>query len=195
MNKIVSVSEKADKLRSRYFPLKISKSVTCYSVSHDEFFEFVKKEYPKVFKKSPTPIFNYKKGSKTQKDIDSTWEEYQKVHAEYFIFKDGNKKIGWFAGYLEDFETFYLRNVALLPKWQNKGIYSKFQEALIEYVKKLGYQKISCHEKATNLYMLRLQMKFGFFIVGHENHDRWGNLLRLTKFLNKKREKNYIENF
>jgi L-amino acid N-acyltransferase YncA len=136
-----------------------------------------------------------KPGSKEALKMGPCRAEYAKIHSEYFLFYHKKKVIGWFMGEMEDFETFYMRNTGVIPKHQSKGIYSAFLDQFIKYATELGYQRISSQHAPHNTKIYNLKMSKGFIIVGNENHERWGSLIKLVKFLNKEREKFFIKKF
>ena len=190
-----TVSEKADVLRSKYFPLKISSKVTCHATTREEVFTFVNKHFDSVFKDTFKNKVKIKKNSPEWFGLELTSAEYKKIHTEYFVFKKEGKIVGWFMGQLEDFETFYMRNTGVIPKHQNNGIYKAFLTHLLKYLKELGYQKVSSQHSPDNARMFSLKMNNGFIIVGTENHDRWGTLVKMVRFLDLKRQKVYLKTF
>lgn len=189
----ITVSEKSLTLRNKYFPLKVGE-YSIISCDQKTFSEQMGKLYPKVFPPSSSG-FSLKANSKEAKKLSVCIAEYQKIHSEYFLFFYKKKAIGWFMGEMEDFETFYMRNTGVLPIHQSKGIYSAFLDQFISYLKDLGYQRISSQHAPHNKRIYNLKMSKGFIIVGSENHERWGNLIKLVKFLDKKREAYYIKKF
>lgn len=198
MNKKTSikpVSEIATITRKKYFPLQIPSNISCEHSSEQEFEKFVSKNFSKVFKNGFSSKVNIQKNTKSWRGLQSTILEYKKIHTEYFLFKQGNKTIGWCYGEMEDFETFYMRNTGILPQYQNHGIYQEFLCTFFKYLKELGYQKISGQHNLSNSRIISLKMKLGFIVVGTENHDRWGSLVKLVKFLDPKREKIFNETF
>lgn len=192
---IKTVSEKADLIRSKYFPFKISSKITCHISTRDEVLAAANKNYDAVFKDTFEPKVKIKKYSPEWKGLESTSAEYRKIHSEYFIFKLDGKIVGWFMGQLEDFETFYMRNTGIIPKHQNKGIYKAFLPHCLKYLKELGYQRVSSQHSPDNGRMFALKMNHGFIIVGSENHDRWGTLVKMVRFLDENRSKAYLKTF
>lgn len=121
--------------------------------------------------------------------------EYLKIHSENFLFKKDGKAIGWFMGEMDDFETFYMRNTGILPKYQGQGLYTELLPHLLSYLKALGYQRVSSHHSSDNIRIFNLKMKQGFMIVGSENHERYGQLVKMVKIFNKEREQIYKTRF
>lgn len=193
MKKIIPVSEKVLKVRQRYFPFKIGKNITCEVCSREDLISFMDKNFEKVFPDIFNPKINFKKNSEEWLGFMSTALEYRKLHSEYFLFKESGKIIGWSQGEMEDFETFYMRNTGILPKHQMKNIYSSFLTQFLLYLKELGYQRVSSNHAYGNQQIINSKMKQGFVIVGTEIHDRWGNMVKLVKYLNPKREKQFKE--
>lgn len=185
-----TVSEKSDILRDKYFPLIVGEYLID-SCTKEDCYKVVNENLLKVFPKDQ----GYQLPPKEKETLLPCINEYTKIHAEYFLIYHKDKAIGWFMGEMEDFETFYMRNTGILPKHQGKGIYSAFLDKFIPYITKLGYQRISSHHVGHNKRIFNLKMNKGFMIVGTENHERWGALVKMVKFLNKEREAYHKKKF
>jgi hypothetical protein len=194
-SKVLPVSEVADALRTDFFPFKMPHSVVCVPCSRDELFDFTDKHFKEVFGDGFNSTVEIKKNSGLWHGFQSTLKEYRKIHTEYFLFKRNGKVVGWSYGEMEDFETFYMRNTGILPDHQNKKIYLHFLDQFLKYSKKIGYQRVSSQHSVSNAKIISLKMGIGFIVVGTENHDRWGALVKLVKFLDVKREKSFKKTF
>jgi GNAT superfamily N-acetyltransferase len=191
----MTVSELATQLRPDYFPLKIKTSVTCEIASKEEANSFIKKNYQNVFKRTGRSYFQMPPESREFKRAKPCFEEYKKIHGEHFLFKKNGRPIGWCYGEMEDFETFYMRNTGILPNYQSSGIYSAFLPHFLKYLKALGYQRVSSQHHPDNQKVLNGKLKQGFVIVGTENHERWGQLVKMVRFLDRKRDRFFKQKF
>lgn len=189
------VSESAKNLRPKYFPLKINKNFTCEAVSRDECYSFIGKNFKKVFQKEGENYYVLKPKSPAAKQLKPIFEEYHAIHSEYFLFKVKGKTVGWVYGEIDDFETFYLRNLGLLPKFRQQGAYSAFLIQFLKYIQKVGYQRVSAQHNPGNRAILNIHLRLGFIIVGTENHERWGQLLKTVKIFDKKRDASFRKKF
>jgi L-amino acid N-acyltransferase YncA len=189
------VSDVAFRLRGKYFPAKLKNGVICEAVSKIEMNEFISKSFTKVFGNRPASAVAIPRDTKEWAGFESTCAEQRKLHHEFFLFKKNGKTIGWSYGEMEDFETFYMRNTGILPEHQSSGVYSEFLKCMLKYLKALGYQRVSGQHSGHNVGIFRAKMSLGFIIVGTENHDRWGHLVKMVKFLSPLREKKFRERF
>lgn len=181
--------------RNKYFPFKTTIADNEYSIevsNEKDVYGVFDKLSPEVFSKERQfPRFNLP-AERKEKAL-ALIAEYQKLHHEWFLFKDNkNEIVGWFMGESDDFNTFYMRNGGLLPKYQNNKIYTLFYEVFEKYMKELGYEKLSSQHQVTNKRILMKQLQLGFIPVNIELTDNWGPLLKMVKFLNSDRNQHFI---
>lgn len=184
-NDFVSVCEIADKKRSKYFPLKKGK-IEIVPVQYEELLPFIDKHFNKIFTyftKSEQVKFSKKQLAQRK----ALFVSYRKIHWECFFYKYDGKIVGWFMGEMDDNETFYLRNVGILPAYRNKKIYSLFLQKFLIFLEEIGYQRVSSHHAPDNGHIYHLQLKSGFMIVGSEAHERFGQLVKMIKIFDPKR--------
>jgi len=113
---------------------------------------------------------------------------YKNLHAEHFLFTHNGEPVGWSVGETMDFMTYYMRNTGILPSHQKKGIYSKFLDVFSKYIEEIGYERLTSQHKPDNTEMLITKLRAGFVITGMDLDERWGSLVRLTKFLKSDRD-------
>ena len=189
---MTTVSERAAKLREKYFPIKMGEyEMKCVSVEEKN--KVLDKIFSRVF--PPRGGYQTKYGSKEFKKLEPCINEYKKIHSENFIIYHRSKPVGWFMGEMEDFETFYLRNSGILPDHQGKKIGQKGLQVLIKYLTELGYARISSQHQPHNKNVFKLMFNSGFLICGNENHERWGHLIKMIYFTDKKRFKLFKNKF
>lgn len=181
-----TVSQTADDRRPQYFPCRLKTGIEVVPVSREEFFPFLRANFSKVFGRAF--MSRVQPTARQQKANEMLIREYNKIHTEYFHFKKGGKVVGWSFGEMDDFETFYMRNTGLLPKYQNQGSYREFLRLFLEYIESLGYSRVSSQHHPNNGRIISLKMQEGFMVVGTENHERFGQLLKLVKIFDRKRE-------
>jgi len=72
------------------------------------------------------------------------WEKHVDTHPEWIIFfNEHDDPIGWFYGYMEDEETFFIDTIGLVPEFRKKGLYQAFLRKLILYLKAVGYERLT----------------------------------------------------
>lgn len=112
-----------------------------------------------------------------------------------FFERSSNQPIGWITGEQHDFETFYLRNSGFVPKFRRRRLYSIAHAAIVEYLKKCGFERIVSDHLPNNKPMLILKINDGYIINSMTFDDRFGPLVRLVKFLHKDRQQLFEERF
>ena len=156
-------------------------------------FKFLTKNLAKVFGKNLRR--HYLPPANTVKKMKGLRAEYAKIHHEYFLFKKGKTIVGWSYGEMDDFETFYMRSTGLLPEYRKRMVYSEFLGQFVKYAHAMGYQRVSSHHHPDNLAVISVKLKSGFFVAGTENHERWGQLLKMVKILDPERDKFFKKKF
>lgn len=104
------------------------------------------------------------------------------------IFR-GDEFCGWFTGGQQDYETFYMRNSAVLPGFREQGLYSALMYEVLERVRKMGFQTVLSRHTTTNNLIIVPKLKAGFVISAIEVSERFGTLVHLKYFFNETRKK------
>jgi len=118
--------------------------------------------------------------------LHQKWSELPKINIGIFKDKDF---CGWFTGEQFDYETFYMRNSAILPQYRRKGLYTALMSEVLKRTENMGFQIVTSHHKMTNNSIIIPKLKAGFVISGIEVSDRFGTHVRLSYFFNAKRRK------
>ena len=84
-----------------------------------------------------------------------------------------NELVGLLAAYCNDTvkHTAFITNVSVLPAWHGKGIASQLMINVIEYVYKLGFDRIALDVDEQNRAAIKLYEKHGFLIMEKEKRD------------------------
>ena len=91
--------------------------------------------------------------------------------------------IGWsFGKQLNDIE-FYMINTGIFSEHQNKGIYSNLLPIILNNLKELDFKFVHSRHNTDNQRIITLKQKFGFKIVGIDNDERFGLMIKLKKEL------------
>ncbi|MBN8542562.1 MAG: GNAT family N-acetyltransferase [Deltaproteobacteria bacterium] len=104
------------------------------------------------------------------------------------IFR-GEEFCGWFTGGQQDYETFYMRNSAILPDFRGQGLYTALMYEVLERARKMGFQIVSSRHTTTNNLIIVPKLKAGFVISAIEVSERFGTLVHLKYFFNQTRKK------
>jgi ribosomal protein S18 acetylase RimI-like enzyme len=103
--------------------------------------------------------------------------------SDVFLFRDGEKKVGVMISHPTDWSTYYLRSSAFLPEYRNRHLLTRFTEALFAPLAAAGVARMETETAPSNLAVQRVMVTCGWVITGTTNSERWGTLLRATKFL------------
>jgi RimJ/RimL family protein N-acetyltransferase len=127
-------------------------------------------------------------------------ERLQKLHAyshpEWIVFYNGqDEPVGWFYGYMEDEETFFIDTIGLVPAFRGKGIYSAFLVQLIAYLGAIGYERLTTTHHPNNRAALIADLKVGFTIVGMELHESHGSMVKMAYHLHEDRRQGFERAF
>lgn len=107
-----------------------------------------------------------------------------------------DRTVGVLVGAPEDWSSFYVRILAFLPEYQRPGLTRRFvRECLFEPLAACGVERIVADTWPTNIAMTRGFSEMRFHVTGHQLSERWGALVRYTKFLDPAREAAFEKRF
>lgn len=145
---------------------------------------------PKIFDENSTSLDTRKILSDEEKaqirELNKNTAPLLKIYIG--IFK-GDEFCGWFSGDQYNFETFYMRNSAILPEHRRKGLYQALMFEVLRRTKELGFQVVLSRHTTTNNSIIIPKLKAGFIITALEVSDRFGTLVHLSYFFNDTRRK------
>jgi GNAT superfamily N-acetyltransferase len=113
--------------------------------------------------------------------------QHVRSHPEWIVFYNTEEPIGWFYGYMEDEETFFIDTMGLVPAFRGQGIYSAFLVQLIEYLRAAGYERVATTHHPNNRAALIADLKVGFDIVGMELNESHGPMVKMVCYLHEDR--------
>lgn len=149
--------------------------------------------FPPGFKQA-MGLFETPKGrQETQKELS---RQHSRSAPEWIIFNGKNKKpVGWFYGYMEDEETFFIDTIGFIPEYRGVGIYRAFLPQLFDYLKAKGYERVTTSHHPNNRAALIADLKTGFNIVGMELHESLGPQVKMVHSLYEDRRKAFEQVF
>jgi len=117
------------------------------------------------------------------------------AESDRFAFRDGGEMIGLLVGNPIDWSTYYWRSVAFLPEQQGRGLLAAALEHTDAILRDAGVMRVEGEAAPTNYRQVRLLLRLGYCVTGTTNSERWGTMLRLTKFLRADAEERFAAQF
>ncbi len=114
---------------------------------------------------------------------------------DVFAFRAGTRTVGILLANPVDWSTYYMRNVAILEEYRERRLFTRFFEASYAPLREAGVKRIEAETSPGNAPVMRMLMGQGFIVTGSVNSERWGALVRCTKFLNEEAEGVFLRQF
>ena len=173
-----------------HFPLRPGGGeVTIEMTSWEEISRFAAQYYTAVFEEDPARSFFAFQGKKEFR------ERYYREAGDFFAFTADRKMIGMFIGTAQDWSTYYLRSVLILPEFQGKKLWTRFLESLLSCLGHHGVERVMVDVSPSNLPNVHALNKLGFNVTGYLASERWGALIQFVKFLSPGHEGGFLDQF
>ncbi|MDT5042731.1 MAG: hypothetical protein QOE51_3716 [Actinoplanes sp.] len=177
-------------IRARYFPMKNDSSgliaEACADATH--FNEVTSALYRRIFTHQPA----YAVPAERREAADRLRRVHESVHRERFLISDSDGAVvGWMCGEMEDRSTFYIRSTGFLPEHRIRGA-ARFYPPFLDYLRDLGYERITSHHHPHNSPAIIMQLKMGFVIDGMTLDERHGPMVRLVSHVHEDRKREYL---
>ena len=137
---------------------------------------FVKEHYPAIF---------------GAKDVESRFLESPMTEAkrrffaemDCFLFRVDGDVAGVFMAHPSDWNSYYVRSTALLPQYRGRRLLGRLLQRLEDPLRAAGVERVETEVSPANAPMIRTIGEQGFIVTGQTATERWGLLLRYTRFL------------
>lgn len=121
---------------------------------------------------------------------------YLRTASDLIELQHEGRTVGVIVGAPEDWSSYYVRILAVLPEYQRPGLTRRFaRECLLEPLAEHGVERVVAETWPTNIAMSRGFTEMHFHVTGHLLSERWGALVRYTKFLDPAREAAFERRF
>lgn len=168
--------------------MTIMSSVDYRFITEEEFWPLFKIHRPIIFVDNNTVDVDALL-SESEKEKRKKLNEFIQIKYNLFLVVfDRDKLIGWSWGFAKSNHEYYMCNSAVYPEYRGRKIYSTLMNMIIEKVTEDGFQEITSKHHASNNAVLIPKLKKGFLISGTEINTRFGLMVSLTYFPNKKVE-------
>jgi len=121
---------------------------------------------------------------------------YLSTGCDLIELRHNGETVGVFLGAPEDWSSYYVRMFAVLPEYQRPGLIRRFiRECVFEPLTRCGVERVVAETSPANIAMSHLFTELRFNVTGHVLSDRWGPLVRYTKFLAPACEAEFLRKF
>jgi hypothetical protein len=104
--------------------------------------------------------------------------------------------IGVFVGAPEDWSSYYIRIFAVVQAYQRPALIRRFgRECVFGPLAEHHVERVIADTSPANLAMSRCFTELHFHVTGHQLSDRWGPLVRYTRFLDPACEAAFMRRF
>lgn len=115
--------------------------------------------------------------------------------ADVFEIKHAARTVGLLIGAPSDWSTYYVRTMGVLRAYQGRQLPRVILPFLFERLADAGVRRFEAETSPSNLATVLFLTRMRFNITGHSLTERWGTLLRLTKFLDEAAEDVFLDKF
>ncbi|HEY8428818.1 MAG TPA: GNAT family N-acetyltransferase [Sandaracinaceae bacterium] len=166
----------------------LSSGVRVQLASLDEALAFTARHYARIFGSDPADDRFYAEALTPAK------LRFLAV-SDRFSFWENEEPIGLLMGNPIDWSTYYWRTVAFLPEHQGRGLLAAVLEHTDRVMRDAGIVRVEGETSPNNYRQMRLLLRLGYQVTGSVNSERWGTLLRLTKYLDEAAEEKFARQF
>ncbi|HKU37805.1 MAG TPA: GNAT family N-acetyltransferase [Polyangiales bacterium] len=107
-----------------------------------------------------------------------------------------DRTVGVIVGAPEDWSSYYVRIFAVSKDYQRRGLVRRFaRESLFQPLIEHRVERVIADTSPVNLAMTNGFTEMRFYATGHQLTERWGALVRYTKFLDPEREAAFYRRF
>ena len=114
---------------------------------------------------------------------------------DVFVFRSEGRTVGVATGHPTDWSSYYVRTFALLPECRERRWCSEWVQRLGKTLGEAGCDRWEADCSPANRAVMRLLVSNGSLITANISSERWGQMVRFTKFLREDAEKAFRRQF
>lgn len=122
-------------------------------------------------------------------------ESYYQHYVDHFAITCGEEMIGYACINLQDWSSYYLRYINILPQYRGQQLVIDFVNFTTMVLGQHKIDRIETHVAAHNAGQMSKLVKLGFMVNGNYQSERWGSMTLLTKYLNDKYQQVFQRQF
>lgn len=114
---------------------------------------------------------------------------------DVLAFRTSGETVGLLIGHPQDWSTYYMRSVAVLPAYRRRHLLTRVVQWTEGPLRAAGVERIEGDCSPANVAMTRMLSGLGYITTGTTNSERWGTMLRLSRFLRDEAEEVFARQF
>lgn len=157
-------------------PLEIQHSACVKVTQLDVVLSFLQREFPALLESRASTL--------QAPQAVAAKHRYLQYDSDLIEISVADQPIAVFVGAPEDWSSYYVRMFAVNPRVQQRGLIRRFvRECIFAPLEQHGVERVVAETSPVNVAMLRMFAELKFQPTGHQLSERWGPLVRHTKFL------------
>lgn len=114
---------------------------------------------------------------------------------DVFLIRRSGAVVGTLMAHPTDWSTYYVRSVALLPEARDHDVATRIASSLEAPLRAAGVERLEAEVSPGNAPMIQILGGLGWLVTATVNSERWGTLLRFTRFLDEDAEAAFVRSF
>jgi RimJ/RimL family protein N-acetyltransferase len=129
--------------------------------------------------------------------VEETTDAKRRFWAEgdVLVFRHHGRVVGYYGGHPSDWSSYYCRTMTTLPEYRESGLGGEVCRRIEETLAAKGVARIEVDTSNANVPMQRILLGLGFLITATTTSERWGTMLRFTRFVHEDAEETYRRQF
>jgi ribosomal protein S18 acetylase RimI-like enzyme len=174
---------------SQYLPVELGEGVRVETAEVDDALAFLTRNYRSIFEVGDDD-------TRFRSDpLDARKRAFYRETGDAFLFRRGTETVGVLIANPSDWSTYYMRVAAFLPAYQGRGLLGAIVEHTFAPLADCGVERVEVEAAPSNFASIRLLTKLGFNVTATAHTDRWGAVLRFTKYLDADAEDVFLSQF
>ncbi|NUP06093.1 MAG: GNAT family N-acetyltransferase [Polyangiaceae bacterium] len=166
-------------------------NVRCEAGTFGEALPFIAEHYSSIFGlKDEEPRFHPDPMTEAKRRFGDEMDVF------LFRAKDRSERVaGVLACHPSDWSTYYIRSLAVLPEYRTGNLVPPLILRLSEVLSAVGCERLECETSPSNTVVMRVLPRIDFILTASSNSERWGTMVRFTKFLRRDAESAFQRQF
>lgn len=161
--------------------------VTIREGTFEEVLPFIREHYPS--------IFGAVEGSRFLVEPMNEAKLRFGQEMDVFVFEHAGRTIGISMGNAVDWSTYYIRSTAILSDYRSRNLGSEWLARTDDALRHAGVTRVEADCCPMNAPVLKVMSNAGYIVTGTAPSERWGQNLRVTKFLKAEAAKVFADRF